>query len=90
MLLVVSDTTSNTSSDDAVHAVDSLAAASKIHEAAFGAALDARNADSAVAAILELESAIVEWSRDTLQSDDRVLLMGAGSGLNACCVEVVW
>ena len=70
VLLVVSDTTSNTSSDDAVHAVDSLAAASKIHEAAFGAALDARNADSAVAAILELESAIVEWSRDTLQSDD--------------------
>jgi 3-oxoacyl-[acyl-carrier-protein] synthase III len=27
---------------------------------------------------------------DTLQTDDRVLLMGAGSGLNACCVEVVW
>ena len=27
---------------------------------------------------------------DTLQADDRVLLMGAGSGLNACCVEVVW
>ena len=36
----------------------------------FDAALDARDADGAVAAILELESAIVEWSRDTLQSDD--------------------
>ncbi len=23
-------------------------------------------------------------------SGDRVLLMGAGSGLNACCTEVVW
>jgi len=49
---------------------DSLAAAAKLHEAAFGAALDARDADGAVAAILELESAIVEWSRDTLQADD--------------------
>lgn len=26
----------------------------------------------------------------SLQSGDRVLLMGAGSGLNACCTEVVW
>ncbi len=43
---------------------------STIHEAAFDAALAARDADGAVAAILELESAIVEWSRDTLQSDD--------------------
>ncbi len=49
---------------------DSLASAAKIHEATFGAAIDARDADGAVAAILELESAIVEWSRDTLQSDD--------------------
>jgi hypothetical protein len=51
-------------------APDSLAGAAKLHEAAFGEALDARDADAAVAAILELESAIVEWSRDTLQSDD--------------------
>ncbi len=50
--------------------IDSLASAAKFHEAAFGTALTARNADAAVAAILELESAIVEWSRDTLQSDD--------------------
>ena len=49
---------------------DSLVGAAKLHEAAFDEALDARNADGAVAAILELESAIVEWSRDTLQSDD--------------------
>ncbi len=50
--------------------IDSLASAAKIHEAAFGSALDARDADAAVAAVLELESAITEWSRDTLQSDD--------------------
>jgi hypothetical protein len=48
----------------------SLAAAAKLHEAEFGEALAARDADGAVAAILQLESAIVEWSRDTLQSDD--------------------
>jgi cysteinyl-tRNA synthetase len=51
-------------------AIDSLARASTIHETAFDVALAARDADGAVAAILELESAIVEWSRDTLQSDD--------------------
>jgi hypothetical protein len=50
--------------------IDSLAAATSAHELAFSAALDARDADTAVAAILELESAIVDWSRDTLQSDD--------------------
>jgi hypothetical protein len=49
---------------------DSLVDAAKLHEAAFDAALADRDADGAVAAILELESAIVEWSRDTLQSDD--------------------
>lgn len=27
---------------------------------------------------------------EDLQAGDRVLLMGAGSGLNACCAEVVW
>ncbi|HZG90411.1 MAG TPA: 3-oxoacyl-ACP synthase III [Pseudonocardia sp.] len=27
---------------------------------------------------------------DTLQTGDRVLLMGAGSGLNACCLELAW
>ncbi len=48
----------------------SLAATAKLHEARFDEALDARDADGAVAAILQLESAIVDWSRDTLQSDD--------------------
>ena len=55
---------------EAPEVVDSLASAAKLHETAFDTALDARDADGAVAAILELESAIVEWSRDTLQSDD--------------------
>jgi cysteinyl-tRNA synthetase len=50
--------------------IDSLAKATSTHEASFETALDARDADGAVAAILDLESAIVEWSRDTLQSDD--------------------
>ena len=27
---------------------------------------------------------------DSLRPDDRVLLMGAGSGMNAACLEVVW
>jgi cyanophycinase-like exopeptidase len=49
---------------------DSLASAAKLREATFTAAIAARDADAAVAAILELEADIVEWSRDTLQSDD--------------------
>jgi acyl-CoA:acyl-CoA alkyltransferase len=27
---------------------------------------------------------------DTLVDGDRVLLMGIGSGLNACCLEIAW
>jgi len=50
--------------------IDSLVAAAKVHEAAFDRALADRDADGAVRAVLELEAAIVEWSRDTLQSDD--------------------
>ncbi|HSP29088.1 MAG TPA: hypothetical protein VLN74_11115 [Ilumatobacteraceae bacterium] len=50
--------------------ITSLADAAKLHESAFDTALAARDADAAVAEILQLESAIVEWSRDTLQSDD--------------------
>jgi len=65
-----SDERSGATQRGATEVVDSLASAAKIHEAQFGAALDARDADRAVAAILELEAAIVEWSRDTLQSDD--------------------
>jgi hypothetical protein len=59
---------SGTDEDD--QTPDSLATAAKQHEAAFDSALAARDADRAVAAILALETAIVEWSRDTLQSDD--------------------
>jgi len=66
-------------------APDSLATAAKLHETAFGAALDARDADGAVAAILELESAIVEWSRDTLQSDD---IDRARAGLRSMIVRL--
>ncbi len=39
-------------------------------EAAFEAALAGRDAPAAVAAVLRLETAIVDWSRDTLQSDE--------------------
>jgi len=36
----------------------------------FDLALDARDANAAVAAVLTLETSILEWSRDTLQGDD--------------------
>ena len=39
-------------------------------EAAFGTALDARDVDGAVRAVLELEQELTSWSRDTLQSDE--------------------
>jgi len=39
-------------------------------EDAFDVALAARDADAAVAAVLNLEASIVEWSSDTLQGDD--------------------
>ncbi|MDJ0768908.1 MAG: hypothetical protein QNJ12_08945 [Ilumatobacter sp.] len=48
---------------------DSLEAATARHEAAFDAALDAGDAKAAVEAVLLLDAAIVEWSADTLQSD---------------------
>jgi len=38
--------------------------------AAFDRALERRDADGMVAAILDIDRAIVEWSADTLQSDD--------------------
>ncbi len=49
--------------------IDSLEAATGVFEADFEAALERGDADAAVAAVLQLERAIVEWSRDTLQSD---------------------
>jgi cyanophycinase-like exopeptidase len=39
-------------------------------EVAFNAAIADRDADAAVAAVLELDAAIVGWSRDTLQGDE--------------------
>ncbi len=39
--------------------------------AAFDTAVAERDPDGAVAAVLELEQAIVDWSADTLQSDER-------------------
>lgn len=50
--------------------VPSLAADATRFETAFENALGNRDADGAVAAILDLDSAIVSWSRDTLQGDD--------------------
>ncbi len=66
----VSDATQGATPPGQAATPTSLADAAKLHEATFDDALAARDADRAVAAILDLESAIVEWSRDTLQSDD--------------------
>ena len=48
----------------------SLAATARDLEARFTAALDAGDSDAAVSATLDLDAAILEWSSDTLQSDD--------------------
>ena len=48
----------------------SLRAVTTQLEAAFDAALNAKDAQGAVAALLALETSIVEWSSDTLQGDD--------------------
>jgi cysteinyl-tRNA synthetase len=42
----------------------------RLLEARFARAVDERDVDDAVAAILELEGAIVSWSSDSLQSDE--------------------
>ena len=57
------------SSDDAV-STDSLHAATTQARAAFDTAHTARHVDGCVAAILSLETAIHDWSTDTLQSSD--------------------
>ncbi len=56
--------------ESAVSADDSLGTAASVLEAEFDAAIASGDADGAVAAVLKLEQAIVEWSRDTLQSDE--------------------
>ena len=48
----------------------SLAATAARLEAEFDAAIAAGSSDDAVNAVLELDAAIVEWSADTLQSDE--------------------
>jgi cyanophycinase-like exopeptidase len=48
----------------------SLRAAADRARASFDAALAARDADAAAAAVLDLEQAIADWTADTLQSDD--------------------
>ncbi|MFT4774405.1 MAG: cyanophycinase-like exopeptidase [Ilumatobacter sp.] len=55
--------------DDAA-VIPSLAGDAARLESEFDAALAARDADGAVKAILELDSAILQWSRDTLQGDE--------------------
>jgi cyanophycinase-like exopeptidase len=55
--------------DDAA-VIPSLAGDAARLESEFEAALAARDADGAVKAILELDSAILQWSQDTLQGDE--------------------
>lgn len=50
--------------------IPSLASDASRLETAFENALSNRDADGAVAAILDLDSAIISWSNDTLQGDD--------------------
>ena len=67
-------TPSAISPDQAASATDasipSLASDASRLETAFENALSNRDADGAVAAILDLDSAIISWSNDTLQGDD--------------------
>ncbi|MDQ3305573.1 MAG: hypothetical protein M3535_06250, partial [Actinomycetota bacterium] len=56
--------------DDRATAAPSLVATARLLEARFGQAVKERDVDGAVTAILELEDAIVSWSRDSLQSDE--------------------
>jgi cyanophycinase-like exopeptidase len=48
----------------------SVRAAADRARTAFDAAMAARDADAAAAAVLDLEQAITDWTADTLQSDD--------------------
>ncbi|MEM9714331.1 MAG: hypothetical protein AAGA17_19070, partial [Actinomycetota bacterium] len=58
------------SSVEAVGPSVSLADEASACETAFEHAIADRDATAAVAAVLRLETAIVDWSRDTLQSDE--------------------
>lgn len=50
--------------------LDSLGSVAKHLEQEFNNALETRDAQRSISAALELEEAIVQWSRDSLQSDD--------------------
>ena len=56
--------------DDAPDTDTSLGATASALEAAFNQAISERDSQAAVAAILDLDAAIIEWSTDTLQSDE--------------------
>jgi cyanophycinase-like exopeptidase len=62
--------TSDPNPEVAEQDIPSLAGDASRLEAEFDAALADRNADGAVAAILSLDAAMVEWARDTLQGDE--------------------
>ncbi len=55
--------------DQSAPVLDSLESVVTQTELDFETAMDTADADRAVAAMLKLDSAILEWSRDTLQSD---------------------
>jgi cyanophycinase-like exopeptidase len=59
-----------TADADAAAPATSLAGDTARCEAAFAAAMEARDSDAAARAILELEAAIKAWSADTLQSEE--------------------
>ena len=54
-------------------------------ESAFGRAMDAGKAEDAVAAVLDLDQLLLDWSRDTLESDE---LDRARSALRALVVRL--
>ncbi len=62
--------TTNPSDGTTVGGATSLGATASRLEAEFTRALDERDAGAAVSCVLDLDSAITEWSADTLQSDE--------------------
>ncbi len=66
----VADVPTSQNDDDHSDDTPSLGRDAARLEAAFNAAIADRDADAAVAAVLELDAAIVGWSRDTLQGDE--------------------
>ncbi len=64
------DDTDDTTTTATDAAAPSLAATARRLESAFNDAIDTGDASAAVAAVLDLDAAIVEWSADTLQSDE--------------------